>query len=103
MYVVSIKRIKDKKGNELPEEKQEFEYLMLFKNEIKDGNKTTKTQIPCFGAEKHAILFPTVGAARDWFKNNKKLILNIGLSEYDTKTLAIRKRIYKQINAGSLL
>ena len=100
MYVISMKRVKDIKGNDIPEDKQEFEYLMMYKGKV-NGNKEEAGQpvsIPCFGAEKNALTFDTVGDAKNWMRNNGKILLTTtSASDYDTTTLAVRKKVYKNI------
>jgi hypothetical protein len=87
-YVISIKRIKNYKGEPI---EGEFNYAGL---DTHAGSLSTGYPIFCSWVA-NAERFSSVEEAKKWWETNSKHMLGLNVSHYDMSTLAIRKIIYK--------
>lgn len=92
VYVISIKKVKDYDGKDLPVEKQEFKY---FQYDRYSGSMSTG--YPCFGYNCHAEHFASVEDAINCFNQNFDALQSmVNLERYDLSTLAVRKVVFKK-------
>lgn len=90
MYVISVKRIADRLGNQLSEEQQYFEYA-AYDDEYSPDFFENKVEY-----------FNTVESAKKWWKIFKLFFDGDFGKEYDVSTLSIRKCIYEDVEKLSL-
>lgn len=90
MYIISVKRIADRLGNQLSEEQQYFEYA-AYDDECSPDFFENKVEY-----------FSTVKSAKEWWKIFKLFFDGDFGKEYDVSTLSIRKCIYEDVEKLSL-
>ena len=79
-YVISALCTKNMYGEDLPPNKRHYIYVL-------------KEPYNCFGSLiSDAKVFHTAENARDWWENNKNVVIEDKLVNYDISTLKIRKR-----------
>lgn len=80
MYVISVKRIRDWKGNLYKPAEQEWEYGGY--------NGSPQSGYPAFGPLSAAKIFPSKEAAVRWWRSVRK---EMNLQCFDHHSLAVRK------------
>lgn len=89
-YVISVKRIKDYKGEPI---EGEFNYAG---HDTHAGTMSTGYPIFCSWIG-NADRFSSVEEAKKWWEENSKHLVGLNVSHYDMSTLAIRKIVYKTV------